>query len=68
MHGAAAFDKWNTSLANIAASKQAGLTTTQVCQQQATLLKTASMQDAKAFRAFAAQQAVAAGTRYQKCK
>jgi hypothetical protein len=67
MHGAAAFDKWNTSLANVAASKQAGLTTTQVCQQQADMLKVASKQDAKAFRAYAAQQAVSAAPRYQKC-
>jgi hypothetical protein len=66
-HGNAAFDKWNTSLANIAAQKQAGLTTAQVCQQQATMLKQASLQDAKAFRAFALQQAAASGARYQKC-
>jgi hypothetical protein len=66
-HGNAAFDKWNTSLANVAAQKQAGLTVTQVCQQQATMLKQASMQDAKAFRAFALQQAAAASTRYAKC-
>jgi hypothetical protein len=66
MHGAAAFDKWNTSLANVAASKQAGLTTTQVCQQQANMLKTASTQDAKAFRAFALAQATTANA--QKCK
>jgi hypothetical protein len=65
-HGAAAFDKWNTSLANVAASKQAGLTTTQVCQQQAVMLKTASTQDAKAFRAFALAQATAA--RDPKCR
>jgi len=66
--GNAAFDKWNTSLANVSAQKQAGLTTTQVCQQQATMLKQASLQDAKAFRTFAATQAASAGTRYQKCK
>jgi hypothetical protein len=66
MHGAAAFDKWNTSLANIAASKQAGLTTDQVCQQQATMLKQASLQDTKAFRTYAATQA--ASLTAQKCK
>jgi hypothetical protein len=66
-HGNAAFDKWNTSLANVASQKQAGMTTTQVCQQQANLLKQASAQDSKAFRAFIAAQAVSAGPRYAKC-
>jgi hypothetical protein len=66
-HGAAAFDKWNTSLANVSSQKQAGLTTTQVCTQSAALLKQASALDPKGFRAFAAQQAVADAPRYAKC-
>ena len=32
-HGNAAFDKWHTSLANEASLKQAGMSSTQVCQQ-----------------------------------
>jgi hypothetical protein len=67
LHGTAAFDRWNTALANVAAQKQAGLTTAQVCQQQATLLKRASMQDPKAFRAYAAAQAASAASHYTKC-
>ncbi|MBV9826510.1 MAG: hypothetical protein JO001_12705 [Alphaproteobacteria bacterium] len=74
LHGNAAFDKWNTSLANIAAQKQAGLTTTQVCQQQATMLKQASLQDPKAFRAYVATQVTspaapaAVAARSTKCR
>ena len=40
-HGAPAFDSWNTSLANQAASKRAGVLSTLVCQQSADLLKQA---------------------------
>src|SRR5207237_5571023 len=36
-HGAPAFDSWNTSLANQAASKRAGQPSTLVCQQAADL-------------------------------
>ncbi len=54
-HGNAAFDRWNTSLANQAASRQAG--NQQVCQQQAALLQQAKAMDAQSFHAYAAAQA-----------
>ena len=63
-HGAPAFDSWNTSLANQAASKQGG--NQQLCQQSVALLKQASSLDPKGFRAFAASQA-AADTVTPKC-
>jgi hypothetical protein len=66
-HGAPAFDRWNTSLANQAASKRAGVLSVQVCQQAADLLKQASALDPPKFRAFAAAQAAAAGPQYPKC-
>ena len=66
-HGAPAFDRWNTSLANQAASKRAGALSVQVCQQAADLLKQASTLDPPKFRAFAAAQAAAAGPQYPKC-
>ena len=66
-HGAPAFDRWNTSLANQAASKRAGLPSTQVCQQAADILKQASALDPPKFRAFAAAQAAVAGASYPKC-
>ena len=66
-HGAPAFDRWNTSLANQAASKRAGALSVQVCQQAADLLKQASALDPPKFRAFAAAQAAAAGPQYPKC-
>jgi hypothetical protein len=59
-HGAAGFDRWNTALANQMAQKQAGLPSTQLCEQQAPLLKQASALDPKAFRAFAVAQATQA--------
>jgi hypothetical protein len=58
LHGAAAFDKWNTSLANAAAQKQGG--NQQLCQQSVALLQQAKSFDANGFRAFAATQAAAA--------
>jgi hypothetical protein len=66
-HGAPAFDSWNTSLANQAASKRAGQPSTLVCQQAADLLKQASALDPPKFRAFAAAQAAAAGPQYPRC-
>src|ERR1700687_1305546 len=38
LHGAPAFDRWNTSLANQSSQKQAGLAA-QLCQQSAARLK-----------------------------
>ena len=52
LHGNAAFDRWNTSLANEASRKHAGMTTVQVCQLTAELMKTAATLDEKNFRAF----------------
>jgi hypothetical protein len=66
-HGAPAFDSWNTSLANQAASKRAGLPSTQVCQQSVEILKQASALDPPKFRAFAASLAAVAGAQYPKC-
>ncbi|HEX3953839.1 MAG TPA: hypothetical protein VHW90_09730 [Stellaceae bacterium] len=66
-HGAPGFDRWNTSLANLAAQKQAGMPSAQLCTQSAPLLKQASTLDAKNFKAFAAAQATAAAAHYAKC-
>ena len=59
LHGNAAFDRWNTSLANQAASKQGG--NQQLCQQSAPMLQQAKALDPKGFRAYAAAQAAIAG-------
>src|SRR5271170_4148848 len=56
-HGNAGFDRWNTSLANAAASKQGG--NVQLCRQSVELLKQASTLDPTGFRAVAAAQAAA---------
>lgn len=66
LHGAAAFDKWNTVLANQMAQRQSSIVPVQFCQQSAALLKQASTLDAKGFRAYAAAQA-AANTQAVKC-
>jgi hypothetical protein len=57
LRGNAAFDKWNTSLANQAAQKNAG--NQQLCNQSAALLQQAKAMDTKGFRAYAAAQAAA---------
>ena len=62
-----AFDSWNTSVANAAARKQAGLPSVQVCQQAAELLKKASALDPSAFRQYAAARAATVGATYPKC-
>jgi hypothetical protein len=69
-HGNAGFDRWDTSLANAAALRQAGKTSTQACTEAAEVLKKAAAMDDKGFRAFAASQATAAATtgRYPKCR
>jgi hypothetical protein len=66
-HGNTAFDTWNTSLANEASRKQAGMTTAQICQQAAELLKQAEALDLKGFRALAAARAVSVAAQYAKC-
>jgi hypothetical protein len=67
-HGAAAFDTWNTALANQASRKQAGMTAAQVCQQAAELLKTAASLDVKSFHTYAVAKAASAGPQYAVCK
>lgn len=57
MHGAPAFDRWNTSLANEFSQRQAALPIAQFCQQSEPLLKQASALDIKGFRAYAAAAA-----------
>jgi hypothetical protein len=66
LHGAAAFDKWNTVLANQMAQRQSSIVPAQFCQQSAALLEQAKGLDAKGFRAYAAAQA-AANTQAVKC-
>lgn len=66
--GIAAFDRWNTTLANESSIKQAGKTTTQVCQGAADMMKQAAAFDVKSFRAFATAAAASAGPRYIKCR
>lgn len=68
-HGNAAYDRWDTALANDAALKQAGKTAPQACQEAAELIKTAAAMDERAFRAFAASRATAAAAsgRYKTC-
>jgi hypothetical protein len=69
LHGNAAYDRWDTALANDAALKQAGKSAPQACQEAADMLKTAAAMDDKGFRAFAAGRATtaAAAGRYPKC-
>ncbi|HXC29036.1 MAG TPA: hypothetical protein VNV38_13855 [Stellaceae bacterium] len=68
-HGNAAYDRWDTALANDAALRDAGKSGPQACQEQADLLKRAAAMDDKAFRAYAVGLATtaAASGRYQKC-
>jgi hypothetical protein len=65
--GEAAFDRWNTALANAAAQKQASANLGVFCQQAETLMKQAKALDPAAFRAYAASQAATAGAQYPKC-
>jgi hypothetical protein len=69
LHGNAAFDRWDTAMANEAAIKQAGKTPPQACQEAADLIKQAAAMDDKGFRAHAASLATAASAsgRYPKC-
>jgi hypothetical protein len=70
LHGNAAYDRWDTALANDAALKQAGKSAPQSCQETADLLKKAGAMDDKAFRAYAASLATTAAAtgRYPKCR
>ena len=68
-HGNAAYDRWDTALANDAALKQAGKSGPQACHEAAELLTRAAAMDEKGFRTYAASlaNAAAATGRYPKC-
>ena len=66
-HGNAGFDRWNTSLANEAAQRQASVPTGQFCQQSTAMFQQASSLDPQGFRAFAASQAAAVRAQYAVC-
>ncbi|MBV9554599.1 MAG: hypothetical protein JO032_17595 [Alphaproteobacteria bacterium] len=68
-HSNAVYDRWDTTLANQAALKQAGKSGPQACQEAAELIKAAAGMDNRAFRAYATSQATAAlaAGRYKKC-
>jgi hypothetical protein len=68
-HGNAGYDRWDTSLANEAALKQAGKSSPQSCQESADLIKAAAAMDNKAYRALAVSRATAAAAsgRYRTC-
>jgi len=69
LHGNAAYDRWDTALANDAALKEAGKSGPQACQEAADLLNRAGTMDDKGFRAYSASLATAAVTtgRYKTC-
>lgn len=67
LHGNAAFDAWDTSLANTASMKTAGKSAPQACQEAADILKTAAGLDDKGFRAYAASLAATAKAQYHTC-
>jgi hypothetical protein len=69
LHGNAAYDRWDTMLANEASMKQAGKSSPQSCQESAELIKAAAAMDNRAFRAYAASQAASPAVtgRYRKC-
>jgi hypothetical protein len=67
LHGNAAFDAWDTSLANEASMKHAGQSTAQACQQAADIIKMAGTLDDKGFRAYAAAAAAKAIAQYHAC-
>jgi len=66
-HSTAAFDSWDTGIANDASMKHVGQSMTQACQQAADLIKTASSLDVRGFRAMAAQLAAQNKGQYQLC-
>lgn len=68
-HGNAAYDRWDTALANAAAMHESGKRAPEACQESADLLKKAGTMDNAAFRAYSASLATAAAAsgRYQKC-
>lgn len=60
------FDTWNTRLANQISLRQGAMSTAQVCQQAAALLKTAGTLGPTGFRRYAAAQAAHAS--YPRCR
>ena len=66
-HGNAGFDRWNTTLANEAAHKHAGVSSAQFCDQVAPMFQQATSLDPQGFRAYAATQATAARAQYPVC-
>ena len=68
LHGKAAFDRWNTSLANREAMKQAAVPIAQFCQQSQAMLKHASTLDTRGFQAYAAAQAASADPPAARCR
>jgi hypothetical protein len=69
LHGNAAYDRWDTALANDAALKEAGKSGPQACQEAADLLQRAAAMDDKGFRAYSASLAATAETtgHYKTC-
>ena len=66
-HGNAAFDRWNTTLANEAAQKEGSVLTGQFCEQAKPMFQQASTLDPQGFRAYAASQATAMRAQYTVC-
>lgn len=68
-HGNAAYDRWDTALANDAAMHDAGKRAPEACQEHAEILKKAAAMDNAAFRAYAVSLATAAKAsgHYKEC-
>ena len=62
LRGKAAFDRWDTSLANQASMREALLPAAQFCQQSEPLMKHARGLDIPGFRAYAAAEGAKAPT------
>lgn len=68
LHGKAAFDRWNTVIANEAALREGALPPGQFCSQAQPLLRQASALDARGFRAYAAARAAHADPPGRRCR
>jgi hypothetical protein len=64
----AAFDRWNTSLANQVQIQYGKTSTATVCQQGAELMQQARALAPQQFRAMVIAQAAKAGPQYARCK
>ncbi|HTT81478.1 MAG TPA: hypothetical protein VMF86_17555 [Stellaceae bacterium] len=60
LHGTGAFDRWDTTLANEAAERQATVPPAQFCRAAQPLLQQAAALDASGFRAYASARAASA--------